>query len=314
MESARNRLGWQCFDEAGGQAVCARERGLRMGVVFHADDYGITVAQARDILGLVGPLRSVSAFANSPAFFEAAELARPYVQEGVLRVGVHLNLVEGPCCADAGKLPLLVDGRGMFRHDFVGLWRLACGPQGAELRRQAAVECTAQIRRFLEAFPDERGRLRADSHQHPHAIPAVFDAVLDAVRACGCTLSQLRMPVEALGPHVRRGGVGRLLSLNLAKDALLWWLSRANWAKVPQGCATPAFCGVVLSGRMERLDEGTLQALEARAARQGRDLEVLFHPVSVPVAECLDPQNLPFAQACAASGRDAEAAWLRARR
>lgn len=285
-----------------------------MSVVFHADDYGITVAQAREILKLVGPLRSVSAFANSPAFEEAANLARPLVAAGELEIGVHVNLVEGPCCADKADVPLLVDERGMFRNDFVGLWRLAHGAQAAELRRQAAMECSAQIEGFLRAFPDLRGRLRVDSHQHPHAIPVVFDAVLDAVRECGCTLSQLRMPVEAVGPHVRHGGVGRLLSLNLAKDALLWRLSRTNWAKVPEGCSTPAFCGVVLSGGMERLDEGTLRALEARAAKQGRDLEVLFHPVSVPVAQCLDPQRRAFAEACASSGRDAEAAWLRARK
>ena len=61
-----------------------------MGVVLHADDYGITVAQARAILALVDRsgrggakgLRSASAFANSPAFREAAELARPCVESG----------------------------------------------------------------------------------------------------------------------------------------------------------------------------------------------------------------------------------------
>ena len=47
--------------------------------------------------------------------------------------------------------------------------------------------------------------------------------------------------------------------------------------------------------------------MEARAAEQGRDLEVLFHPISVPVEQCLDPENLPFAQACASPNRDAEA-------
>ncbi len=290
-----------------------------MGVIYHADDYGITVEQARSILALSdacggrGALQSASAFANSPAFEDAAALARPFVDAGALRIGVHLNLVEGPCVDDAADVPLLVDERGMFRHDFVGLLRLSHSAHGDELRRQARRELAAQIDRFLAAFPDERSRLCADSHQHPHAIPAVFDAVLDAVRDCGCELSQLRMPVEAIGPHMRHGDVGRLLSLNLAKDALLRWLSRANWRKVPAGCATPAFCGVVLSGSMESLDEATLQALAAQAAREGRDLEVLFHPVSVPMKACLDPSNLPFARACASPGRDAEARWLRER-
>lgn len=292
-----------------------------MGVVLHADDYGITVAQARAILALVDRsgrdgakgLRSASAFANSPAFREAAELARSCVESGALRLGVHLNLVEGPCCADPADIPLLVDERGMFCHDFVGLWRLSWGSGRDALRRQAAAEFAAQIERFLAAFPEERRRLRADSHQHVHAIPALFDAVLDAVSGCGCALSQLRMPTEAVGPHVRHGGVGRVASANGAKDALLWWLSRANKAKVPAGCAMPAFCGVVLSGHMDRLDDATLDALAKRAARTGRDLEVLFHPVSVPVEECLDPLNTAFARACASPGRDAEARWLAVR-
>lgn len=287
-----------------------------MAIVYHADDYGITLAQARAILALssacggAGALQSVSVFANSPAFDDAAALAAPHVSSGALRAGVHVNLVEGPCLSDPATVPLLVDERGMFKHDFVGLWRASRGPQADAFRAQVRRECAAQIARFVDAFPDERLRLRADSHQHPHAIPAVFDALLDAVRDCGCALSQLRMPVEAVGPHVRHGGVGRLASANLAKDMLLWWLSRENWAKVPAGCATPAFCGVVLSGSMDRLDDATLKALAAHAAQEGRDLEVLFHPVSVPVEECLDPQNAPFAHACASPGRDAEADWL----
>lgn len=290
-----------------------------MAIVYHADDYGITLAQARAILALssacggAGALQSVSAFSNSPAFEDAAALAAPHVASGALRAGVHVNLVEGPCLSEPAAVPLLVDERGMFKHDFVGLWRASRGPQAEAFRAQVRRECAAQIARFVDAFPEERHRLRADSHQHPHAIPAVFDALLDAVRDCGCTLSQLRMPVEAVGPHARHGGVGRLASANLAKDALLWWLSRANWRKVPTGCATPAFCGVVLSGGMDRLDDATLQALAARAAQEGRDLEALFHPVSVPVEECLDPQNAPFAHACASPGRDAEARWLQKR-
>lgn len=290
-----------------------------MTIVHHADDYGITLGQAQAILALSsscggsGALQSVSAFANSPAFEDAAALASPHVVSGALRAGVHVNLVEGPCLSEPSTVRLLVDERGMFKHDFVGLWRASHGPQAEAFRDQVRRECAAQIARFVDAFPEQRRRLRADSHQHPHAIPAVFDALLDAVRDCGCALSQLRMPVEAVGPHVRQGGAGRLASANLAKNALLWWLSRANWRKVPEGCTTPAFCGVVLSGRMDRLDDATLGALGARAEREGRDLEVLFHPVSVPVAECLDPQNAAFARACASPGRDAEARWLRTR-
>ena len=66
-----------------------------MGVAFHADDYGITEQQARDILALSsacggdGALSSVSIFVNSPAFEIAADLARPHVESGALRLALH---------------------------------------------------------------------------------------------------------------------------------------------------------------------------------------------------------------------------------
>ena len=58
---------------------------------------------------------------------------------------------------------------------------------------------------------------------------------------------------------------------------------------------------------MQKTTPGLSADMEARAAEQGRDLEVLFHPISVPIEQCLDPENLPFAQACASPNRDAEA-------
>ena len=98
---------------------------------IHADDFGITPGQAKAILSLSsscggsGALNSVSIFANSPAFYEAASLAQPYVRRGVLRVCLHLNLVEGPSVADPKRIPLLVNERGMFDNNFMGLFKLA---------------------------------------------------------------------------------------------------------------------------------------------------------------------------------------------
>ena len=58
---------------------------------------------------------------------------------------------------------------------------------------------------------------------------------------------------------------------------------------------------------MQKTTPDLIADMETRAAEQGRDLEVLFHPISVPIEQCLDPENLPFAQACASPNRDAEA-------
>lgn len=300
-----------------------------MTVLFHADDYGITAEQARAILALssacggYGVLNSASAFANSPAFEEAAELAAPHVSRGALHMGIHINLVEGRPCADPADVALLTGPRETFCHDFVGLLRLARGAQRDEARRQIELECRAQIERFLTMFPLLQGSLRVDSHQHTHAIPLVLDAVLGAAHTCGCTLEHLRTPVEPLLPHVALPFARCAVTpANLAKDGILTLLWRSNVGKLPQSCATSLFCGVVLSGRMDHVDARLVDAFEAYAHKQEHrrssprtrlldgNVELLFHPVSVPITHCLDPENEPFATACAASGRTAEARRL----
>ena len=285
-----------------------------MAIVFHADDYGITSRQAREIVSLTrafdGALSSVSIFANSPAFEEAADIARPHVDRGALSMALHANRVEGRPCADPESVPMLVNERGTFGNDFGRLLVLSMGSRREELKKQLVRELAAQTKRFLEAFPGEARSLKADTHQHTHAIPLVLDALLEAVDACGCALSRLRIPTEPIAPHFGARGAGAV-SANLAKDALIAALTSGAKRKIPADCATPAFCGIVLSGRMERLDDGTIRALAKKAESENRDLEILFHPVSVPLQDCLDPENEPFAKACASNGRNAEASRLR---
>lgn len=295
--------------------VHIRKADETMNVTIHADDYGITEDQARAILALSdtcggsGALSSVSVFANSPAFAAASELARPYVLSGKLKMALHLNLVEGAPCASASDIPLLVNERGTFCNDFVGLLRLSAGGRREDLARQLKIEISAQIQRFLSEFPQLKDRFRLDSHQHTHAVPAVFRAALAACEQCAVTLEHLRCPVEPVAAH--RRAKSKLDPVNLAKDELISALWKRNRPLMPAGCATSLFCGVLLSGRMHVVNEALIDAFVVEAARRhASGVEVLFHPVSVPVAECLDPLNEPFAQACAGLGRDAEASCV----
>lgn len=288
-----------------------------MMTMFHADDYGITVEQAHailclsDVCGGHGALNSVSAFANSPVFEDAAALARPFVEQKVLHVGVHINLVEGRPCSDPHDVPLLLGPHGTFRNDFSALSLASVGPRRSILRHQIECECVAQIKRFVAAFPHQRDVLRIDSHQHIHMIPLVFDAVMAAAQACDCTVKHIRIPVEPLRPHG-----ADLYSppfpppINLVKNAALGVLGWFDRAKLPSGCHTSLFCGIVFSGCMERADDRLISAMEDQARSTGTDLEVLFHPVSMQAACCLDPENGPFTAACCSPHRDAEAAAL----
>ncbi len=291
-----------------------------MALIIHADDYGITVEQAQAILDLSdacgghGALSSVSIFANSPAFEESACLIRPYIESGAITAGVHLNVVEGRPLSQTRDVPLLVNERGTFAHSFTG-YLLASSSRSFDrdgMREQLAREFHAQIERFLAAFPSERNNLRIDTHQHTHMVPIVHDALTAACRRADCTVSTARIPVEAVGPHLSSPKrIAAIRPINLVKDALLKLLSSHCREDLEEGCRIPEFSGIVLSGCMQKTTPALLADLEARATEHGRDLEVLFHPVSVPVEQCLDPENGPFAAACASPGRDAEAALIR---
>ena len=78
---------------------------------------------------------------------------------------MHLNFVEGPCCADPVDVPLLVDEKGMFKLGYGGLLAGSWGARSAELRRQLTVEAAAQIARVVGRFPELAGHLRVDGHQ-----------------------------------------------------------------------------------------------------------------------------------------------------
>lgn len=290
-----------------------------METVFHADDYGITLEQSRAILNLSsacgghGPLTSVSIFTNSPTYAECAALAVPFVEKGALAIRPHINLVEGAPVCNPRLLPLLVNERGMFKNDFGDLMRLAAGPNRAAFIDQMRTEIAAQIALFLVGFPDSAERMALDSHQHVHMIPAVFEAALAAMNDCGAHVTQIRVPVEPLAIYHQCGmPIERLHPAGVAKNALLALCEQQlrNRGLLPRGCTIPLFCGVVMSGAMEETTDELLTAFVRQAQAENRSFEVLFHPVSVPVARCLDPLNEPFARTCASGARNREAARL----
>lgn len=305
---------------------------------IHADDFGITPGQAKDILSLSsscggdGALNSVSIFTNSPAFHEATSLAQPYANRGVLRVCLHLNLVEGPSITDPKRIPLLVNERGMFDNDFVRLLKLGITNK-CEAFNQLVIECRSQIQRFLSAFPDQQLSFQLDSHQHVHAVPIVYKALAQALAEENCLVRRLREPIDPLSLY-RTYGEGdakesdsvpmpqthnapmRIPMVNRSKIFLI----SALWRKCPvdeipwapnRPASAPLFSGVALSGHMDEFNKPLLASFQHEATRQTRDVEILFHPISVPIEECLDPLNKPFAEACASASRNREAELIK---
>ena len=296
-----------------------------MDLIFHADDFGITPEQSEhilrcsDICGGTGALNSLSVLVNSPHFPTCADLLDEHLDS--LRVGLHVNIVEGRCCADPATIPLLVDGNGVFKHSFAELLFAPRGEMRCAYRSQLAAEIGAQLDAYLARFPQMRGCLRLDSHQHFHLIPLVFAALLNALDARGCTLEYLRVPAEPLAPFALTPAVWtRIPPINLIKQWLLdylWRIDRKIWeasALAPYEQLSAIFCGINFSGHMtvDRVTE-VFPAFVEYAQTRNMALELLFHPGGYrDSADALNPALDGFVAFYTSPLRAAEGETLRA--
>lgn len=293
---------------------------MNMHIIVHADDFGITQKQSEKILacstacGGYGALNSTSALVNSPAFFESAALIKPFVEAGSIRLGWHINMLEGPCCAPAAEVPLLVDETGLFNRSFTQLLRAQEGEFAREFGRQVERELAAQLALFLTAFPESKDALCIDGHQHIHMIPAILDALLKVVHAFGCTISYLRIPVEPLSPYVSSPHLWlKIPPVNIVKRTVLARLRRKNAAALsPYEERSAVFCGIVLSGHMKHAaNQVLLGSMTAIARNRGLPLEMLFHPGGIENTEqCLNPRQSAFNEFYLSDKRDEEAQAL----
>jgi len=295
---------------AGAVAGVSAGAGFAVGVASEsarvASDAALNGARAvAESVG--GSLNSLSVLVTSPRYHECAALLKPLGDE--LSVGLHVNLVEGSCAADAERIPLLVDDAGTFKRGFGGLLLVSIARPRAS-REQIAEEIRAQIELFLSEFPDLKERLRVDSHQHFHLIPAVFDALVRAIEESGCTVEYIRIPAEPLMPFLRSHSMHLVPAINWVKQGVLNVLWQVNKRKVP-GLRehTAVFCGIGFSGRMTKENVSRVApAFKRYAAAKGMPVEFLFHPGGVGGAdECLNPALAGFVDFYVSPNRVAEA-------
>ncbi len=322
-----------------------------MQLIFHADDYGITISQSKRILQCCNSstnnkgdesgsesgthsndfkqtalLNSLSMFANSPCFDECADLlenklsqiAQNQTDEHIqhkqrLHIGLHINLVEGHCVANPKDVNLLVDENGMFCLGFMGLLKQSNSKDRAQLQRQIEIEIDEQLKKMTSRFPQMQNALRVDSHQHTHAIPVVFDALLESIARSGCNLEYMRVPLENFAPFKTPSVFKRIRPVNLAKRLLLGRLWKQNTKAHPNIQSTATFCGVLFSGEMSADNiEAVFSRLVADANSRNLNLELLFHPgiVDSP-SECLNPNLLGFVDFSTSTNRNLEAQALK---
>lgn len=259
-----------------------KKENFAVSIEYHADDYGIFLAQSERILNChkKGALNGVSIMPNSDSLEACMELLSPF--QGQIAVTIHLNFIEGRALCPAREIPLLTEENGTFRATFGNLLLHSFLPDRNAYREQLKKEIHAQIQtaaRFLE----KGAPLRLDGHAHYHMLPVAFDALMDVIREERLEVSYIRIPREYPVLYLRAGGKFRDFSpLNVVKVLILNVLARRNLRKYRdylKSLEQKVFLGVFLSGCM--YPENILPVLPEAvrfARKHGQDVEVLAHP------------------------------------
>lgn len=249
-------------------------------LIVNADDLGANIPRNRGILEshLKGLVTNTTMLVTLPGAADAAERLK---EAPSLRVGLHLNLSEGPPAARGHKT--LVGPDGAFWGKTEVRRRLRGGlVNAAEIRR----EIGAQFGRMadLGLVPDH-----VDGHHHIQAYPGVIGPLSEAMVDRG--IRWIRLPAEMVGSP---GEMTPEKKGALAEYAAL--TPPARKTALAAGLRTTAgFLGVALTGSLNV--ESILAALPL--APQGAT-ELMVHP-GYP-----DPERGGFSN----SDREAELAVL----
>ncbi|HWC75375.1 MAG TPA: ChbG/HpnK family deacetylase [Gemmatimonadales bacterium] len=167
-----------------GEGVIAERR-----LIINADDLGLSPAVNRGILEAhaAGTVTSASLLANAPGLSDAVARLRDVP---TLQVGLHLNLTAGSPVAPAEDVASLCDRRTQRFHSLRR--QVARALTGRILAQHVAAECTAQLERVRQLGVSVR---HIDSHHHVHALPIVWNSVLEVARRAG--VHAVRLPRES---------------------------------------------------------------------------------------------------------------------
>lgn len=265
---------------------------------FHADDFALTAHSDQDIMTLLesGTLDSISVMPNMSAFPRAcALLANGDGQFPYPKISVHLNFMEGKSLCAHSKVPHLTDEHGFFRISWGWLLIWNYNPfMRKHIRRELAAEIERQARAVIDSGILREQQLRFDSHQHPHMIPLVFDALCDAIRslsAQGFNTEFIRNARDPLFPYLRSGIFFCGFSpANFVKCLILnFFAHRVSRKLRKMRLDDNCICGVFFSGNMDAVRLKKVLPAFARLVRHRTiTAEILFHPGTALVQELGD--------------------------
>lgn len=269
------------------------ENDIKQMLDFHADDYGISQNSCNDIITLLekGCLNSISILPNMKSFNYAIKEFQNFKEkhlENKVNVSVHINFMEGHCCANPKDIPDLIDENGFFKISWGSLFKWNYNLLKRKvIKKQLQVEIIAQTKKCLDAGIVSAQGLRFDSHQHTHMIPIVFDALISAVNELkqqNIKTEFIRNTQDPIIPYVKVKDIRKSFSkINLIKCLILNYYSyKVRKLLGKMELPVPYLCGVFFSGYMdyERLEK-VLPFYAKNPINQKRNMELLFHPGKV---------------------------------
>lgn len=155
-----------------------------MTIRVNADDFGIDENRTRAILESfrVGAISQTTAMVNMPFFDEALGMIR---SAGLLnKMGLHLNLTEGPAISSAMRnCSFFCDEKGCFTGEFhrTARYRFLIPHNLRSILRE---EIEAQVEKFIASGSTF---LHLDSHHHVHTDCSIARIALPIVKARGFT-------------------------------------------------------------------------------------------------------------------------------
>lgn len=245
-------------------------------LVVSADDLGLTNSFNQGVQEAYakGFVTSTSIRTNGSAFEDAIEQVLP--QCPGIGVGLHLNIVEGPCQRDRiTRSSKLCDASCRYKVSFGSLLQ-AYATQNSSTFDEIEDDYRYQIELALS-----KGLIldHLNSHQHSHAIPAIFEIVCRL--AVEYSIPFVRLPKESF--YLVRDvlfHLGIWYPTNIAKHIMLNKLSKKNAsiAKDLGVLTNDYFVGIAYTGHMTR--DTVINGL-ASLNRIGFPVdiaEVLLHP------------------------------------
>lgn len=177
-------------------------------VIFNADDFGFSAACNAGIIACHerGVVCSTSLMAGGAAFGEGVAYAQ---KNPSLDIGLHLALCDSAPVCDPADIPSLVSPGGKFPPGFAAFLKHYAG--GRIRKPEIEKEFRAQLNK-VSSTGIKISHL--DSHQHLHALPAIFEIV--ARLAAEYRIPAVRCPDERGAPAAPAGRALQRLALSAA--------------------------------------------------------------------------------------------------